>query len=223
MRVAEIALPNYTKFQEIWNSISHGVGVLFSLIAGPFIITKAARLNDNLAVMAVSIYIVSMIILYAGSALYHALDRNNGKRVLRVLDHNNVFLLVMGSYLPFCWISLRQYQSPFPWGWVIFSIVWGFSIVGIILNSIDIWKFRVFCAIVQILVASSICAAIYPLYCVIGLQGVLCLLGSGVLYWIGAILYGLGAKKSEWFHTVFHFFILFGTILMYFTIYFFVL
>ncbi len=223
MSVKEITLPNYSLGMELWNAISHGLGVLFALIAGPFMIAKAGNTGDPLSIIAVSFYIFSMIILYTGSTLYHGLARNDGKRVFRVLDHDNVFLLIMGSYTPYCLIALRNPMDGFPWGYVILGLVWGLCILGIVLNSINIHKYKAVCMVVYVAMGSAIVSAFYPLWFAIWPAGVFTLLGSGVLYWIGAVLYGIGAKKSPWWHTVFHFFVLAATILMFFSIYYFVL
>ena len=222
MRVADITLPPYTRKMEIWNTISHGLGVVFAAIAGPFALSKAGSGGDPIAVLSVAIYVVSMIVLYAGSAIYHGLERGNAKRVMRVIDHDNVFLLLMGSYLPYCLISLRSTPDGFPWGYVIGGIVWGLCILGIVLNSINIKRFAVANFIIQVLMGSAIVAAFHPLSKTIGWPGVITLLISGAFYWIGAALYGLGGKKEPWIHTVFHFFILCGTIMMFFSIYCFV-
>lgn len=223
MKVTEIYLPPYTKTQEIWNSLSHFAGVIFALIAMPFAISKAALSGDVLSITAIAIYSGCFLLLYAASTIYHALDRGNQKRLMRIVDHDNVFLLIMGSYTPYCWIALRNTADGFPWGWVIFGLVWGLCVLAIVLNSIDLKKFKIFSAIVYVGVASAIVTAFYPLYFSIGLNGVIVLLISGILYWIGAVLYGVGGKKNAWFHTVFHFFVLAATIVMFFGIYLFVL
>ena len=223
MRVADIALPPYTKKMEIWNTLSHGLGVVFGLIAGPFAITKAAVTHDALSVLSIAIYVVTMIVLYAGSAIYHGLAPSNAKRVMRVIDHDNVFLLLMGSYLPYCLISLRHTPDGFPWGYVIGGIVWGLCLLGIVLNSINIKRFAIANFIIQVLMGSAIVSAFYPLSQTIGWAGVITLLISGMFYWVGAALYGIGGKKEPWIHTVFHFFILCGTIMMFVSIYAFVL
>ncbi len=223
MRVKEIYLPPYTRSQEAWNALSHFAGVLFALIAMPFAITKAALTGNVLTMVAIGIYSGTFLLLYAGSAIYHALDRGDQKRIMRVIDHDNVFLLIMGSYTPYCWIALANPVDGFPWGWVIFGLVWGLCGLAIVLNSIDLKRFKAFSALVYVGVASAIVTAFYPLYFAIGLPGVLTLLCSGFLYWIGAMLYGIGSKKSKWFHTVFHFFVLAATIVMFFGIYIFVL
>ncbi|MDY6100425.1 MAG: hemolysin III family protein [Candidatus Enteromonas sp.] len=223
MPLEQIALPSYTRKQEWWNSMSHLAGVVFALIAGPFMIVKSTQKGDILSLLAVCIYLFSMVVLYSGSALYHGLRPGNAKKVFRVLDHDNVFFLIMGSYTPYTWIALRSPEDGFPWGWVIFASVWTLCILGIVFNSINIKKHAKLSMLIYVGVGSLILIAFYPLYFAIGIPGILTLLFSGVLFWIGAMLYGLGGKKSYWYHTVFHFFILAATTLMFFSIYFFVL
>lgn len=219
----KIALPDYTRKQEWWNSISHLCGVIFALIVGPFLLVKATNTGNALTIAACVIYLLTLIILYSGSALYHGLLPGRAKKLFRIFDHNNIFLLIMGSYTPYTWIALANPQDGFPWCWLIFGIVWSLCILGIVFNSIDLKKYGKLCMAIYVGVGSTILVAFYPLYFSIGLPGILTLLGSGVLYWIGATLYGLGGKKNYWYHTVFHFFILAATTLMFFSIYFFVL
>ena len=223
MHIDQIDLPNYTRKQEWWNSISHLCGVVFAVIVGPFLLIKACASDDALTIAACVIYLVSLIILYAGSALYHGLLPGRAKKVLRVLDHNNVFMLIMGSYTPYTWIALSHTADGFPWCWIIFGAVWGLSLLGIVFNCLDLKKYEKPCMVIYVGVGSVILVAFYPLYFTIGLPGILTLLGSGVFYWVGATLYALGGKKNYWYHTVFHFFVLAATTLMFFSIYFFVL
>lgn len=223
MSVKEITLPNYSLPMELWNSISHGLGAIFALVFGPLMIQKAALLHSPLAMAAVCFYLISMVVTYAGSSVYHALAKNDGKRVMRVIDHDNVFFLIMGCYTPYCLIGLTKSADPFPWSWVILGLVWGLCILGIVLNSVNIHKYKVLSMIVYVSMGSAIVAALYPLWFCIGPGGVLTLLASGVLYWIGAVLYGIGGKKNLWFHTVFHFFILAASVMMFFSIYYFVI
>ncbi len=223
MPVERITLPNYTRKQEWWNSVSHFCGAIFALAVSPFLLIKAGESGKAMNVAACVIYLASLVVLYAGSALYHGLRPGPFKKVMRVLDHDNVFLLIMGSYTPYTWIALSETKDGFPWCWVIFGLVWSLCILGIVFNSIDIKKYSKICMVIYVGMGSAIVAAFYPLYFSIGLAGILTLLGSGVLYWAGATLYVLGGKRNFWYHTVFHFFVLAATTLMFFSIYFFVL
>jgi hemolysin III len=220
MKVRDIQLPQYTLAQELWNSISHGLGAVFTLIAGPFLLVKAARTGDAWTIVSCSIFVFSLLLLYTFSCLYHALGRNNGKKVLRVMDHDMVFALILGSYTPYCLISLRQ-ASP-AWGWAILGSVYALSALGIVLNSVNIKKFAVFSMIDYLLIGWIIVIAFVPLFQVVAWQGVVLLMVGGLCYTVGSILYGIGKKHSPWWHTVFHFFVLAGTVLMFFSIYFYV-
>ena len=223
MCINDVELPPYSKKMEIWNSITHFLGVPFTIAFAPFAISKAYYSTDILGQISVYICLLFMLILYAGSAWYHGAKPGRLKRVLRILDHDNVFLQVMGSYLPFCWIALREPQNGIPWGWIIFGIVWGSSILGIILNSINIERFKVVSYVLQIVAGSVILIVFGPLQSAIGLPGVLMCFFAGVCYWIGAVLYAIGKRKTAWFHTVFHLFVLAGSILMFLSIYLYVL
>lgn len=226
MKLKNILLPIYSLGEELWNSISHGLGALFTLIAGPFLIVKAAFTGDPWKIVSVSIYVFSLLLLYTVSCIYHALKRNNGKKVFRILDHNMIFVLIAGTYTPYCLVSLREYTwfsgVPGLLGFIIFGIVWGAAALGITMNSIDIKKYAKLSMSCYIGVGWCIVLAFIPLFNVIELNGVLLLLFGGISYTIGAILYGIG-KKHKYMHTVFHFFVLAGTILQFISIFLYVI
>lgn len=216
----KLELPQYSLAQELWNSISHGLGALLVLIAAPFVLIKAIDSGDVLEIVSVSIYLPFIFLTFLMSCLYHSLAKNGGKRVLRVLDHDFVFLSIMGTYVPYCLVGLKGDPA---WGYSILSIVWAGSITGIALNSVNLKKFNVVNIILYIALGSTAVLAFYPLYVHLRLEAFLLLLFGGVAYWIGAMLYGLGGKKNLWFHAVFHFFVLFGAILMFLSLYLYVL
>jgi len=224
MKVNDIELPKYTLAQELWNSISHGLGTVLTLIFGPFMLIKVAKTGDVLSIVAVSIFILTLLLLFTMSCLYHSLAPCKGKKVLRVIDHDMVFALIMGTYTPFCWIGLRTIPGEwFPWGWVIFGVVWAGCILGIVMNSINIKKYAILSMAIYVVLGSAVIVAFYPVWKAIGATGTLLLLAGGVMYWVGAVLYNVGKKKSPWWHTVFHFFVLAGTFFMFFSIYYYVL
>lgn len=218
MTVREIELPNYSLAQELWNAISHGLGTLIALIGGPFLLIKCAETGDAWRIVSCSIFLFAILIMYVFSCLYHAMGRNAGKKVLRVMDHDMVFVLIMGTYTPYCLVSIREYSSA--WGWSIWGIVMTLGIVGIVLNSCNIKKFAIFSMIDYILMGWACVIAFYPLVMALGWwPGTALLLMGGIAYTVGAALYGLGKKHSPWWHSVFHFFCLAGTILMFVSIY----
>lgn len=217
-----IELPNYSRKQELWNSLTHALGVLFALIGGPFLLIKAADSGDSYKIVSAAVFVFSLLLLYSVSALYHGLPISKGKKVFRVLDHDMVFFLIMGTYTPYCLVSLRSYSPA--WGWSIWAIVMVLGIVGIVLNSCNLKKFAVFSMIDYLLMGWICVISIYPLLMSLGWwPGFFLLLMGGISYSFGAILYGLGKKHSPWFHTIFHLFVLLGTLMMFLSIYFYVI
>lgn len=157
------------------------------------------------------VYGISLVLLYTMSSVYHGLSKNLfAKRVMQVLDHCMIFVMIAGCYTPFALCLIRK-VSP-AWGWSIFGIMWGIAILGITLNSIDIKYFKKFSMICYLVMGWTAVIKVKLLYELLGLTGFILLVAGGVIYSIGAILYGLG-KKHKWMHSIFHLCILFASIL----------
>lgn len=209
-----IRIPKYSLSEELINSISHGIGGIFGIV---FLVLMLIKCNSPLEYICSSIYGTTMILLYVISCIYHALSpKTNGKKVLRVLDHCNVYLLVLGTYIPIALLGVKGVL-----GWVLFGIVCSITVLGIVLSSINMDKFQIFEVICHLINGWSILIGIKTLYKNIGI-GILFLILGGFMYSIGAILYGIGVKK-KYMHSVFHFFCLFGSIFHFITIYHYVL
>lgn len=238
MAVRDIELPNYRLSHELWNSISHGLTGLFGIVALVLMMCKIAgvytpggmhiNVNDPYAYVSCAIYGFGIIVCMTISCIYHALAKNNGKRVLRVLDHDFVFFLVAATYTPFCLITMRNlplWGLPYTnWsGWLIFALVWALIALGITMNSVNIKKFGALSMTIYICVGWLIIVNFLELYNALGLNGFLLLLSGGISFSLGAILYGVGKKKSVWWHTVFHFFVSIGIVLQFLSVYLYVL
>ena len=209
-------LPKYTKGEEIFNMTSHIVGGVLGIVALVLCVVFAAVHGNGYGVVSGAIYGVTMVILYTMSSIYHGLNpKRKAKKVFQVLDHCSIYLLIAGSYTPFALCTLREYSTAL--GWTIFGVIWFVAILGIILNSIDIKKFRVFSMICYLVMGWCIVFKINLLPELLGTAGFVLLLLGGLAYTIGAILYGLG-KKHKYMHSVFHLFILLGSLLQFFTI-----
>ena len=209
-------LPSYTKGEEIFNMTSHIVGGALGIVALVLCVVFAAVHGNGYGVVSGAIYGVTMVILYTMSSIYHGLNpKRKAKKVFQVLDHCSIYLLIAGSYTPFALCTLREYSTAL--GWTIFGVIWFVAILGIILNSIDIKKFRVFSMICYLVMGWCIVFKINLLPELLGTAGFVLLLLGGLAYTIGAILYGLG-KKHKYMHSVFHLFILLGSLLQFFTI-----
>lgn len=136
-------LPKYTKGEEIFNMTSHIVGGVLGVVALVLCIVFASINGNVYGIVSGSIYGATMIILYTMSSIYHGLNpKRKAKKVFQILDHCSIYLLIAGSYTPFALCTFREYDTAL--GWTIFGIIWFMAILGIILNSIDIKKFKVF-------------------------------------------------------------------------------
>ena len=210
-----ISIPSYSMGEEISNAVSHGFGAILSAAA---LVLMLVRARGALAVTAAALFGSVMILLYTMSCLYHALPPSlSGKRVLRVLDHCNVFLLVFGTYIPASLLGVCGVR-----GWVLFSVVAFLTLFGIVFTVIDMKRFQTAAVICQLLSGWSILIGASDLLNTAGVQGFVWMIAGGVLYSIGAILYGMG-KRRMYFHSVFHVFCLLGTFCHFWAIYQFIL
>ena len=155
------------------------------------------------------------------SSIYHGLNPNcTAKKVFQIIDHCSIFILIAGTYTPFALCTLREYDTAT--GWTLFGIVWGLSILGIVLNSIDLKRYKVFSMICYILLGWCIIFKINVIIELLTIKGFILLLAGGLVYTIGAIFYGLG-KKHKWMHSVFHIACIIGSALQFFCIFFYVI
>ena len=214
MSLKKIVLPVYTLAEELVSSISHGVGAGLSIAALVVGVVWAAFTGDPWRVVSMSLFGAMLVILYLMSTIYHGLRPNNGKRVFRIIDHCSVFLLIAGTYTPFTLVTLRG-----PWGWTLFGIVWGAAALGITLNAIDLGRFAKLSLICYVAMGWVVVIAIVPLVRSLAPSGLALLFGGGVFYTTGAAVYAFGKRSGKKFvHSVWHFFVLFGSILHYFCI-----
>lgn len=215
-KLKDRVLPYYTKGEEIFNMTSHIVGGAFGIVVLVLCVVFSAIHHNGYGVVSSSIYSVTMILLYTMSSIYHGLNsKRKAKKVFQVLDHCSIFLLIAGSYTPFCLVTFREYNTAL--GWTIFGVIWGIAILGITLNAIDIKKYKVFSMICYLGMGWCIIFTAKLLPQLLGIPGLILLVAGGVAYTIGAVLYGLG-KKKKYMHSIFHLFILLGSILQFFCI-----
>lgn len=212
-----ISVPSYTLCEELVNSISHGVAAAFSIWGLVMLIIKASKVGA-MAVTTVTLFGTTMILLYTISCIYHALSpRITGKKVMRVIDQCNVFLLVFGTIIPIALVGMKGIC-----GWIYFGIVGFITLLGIIFSAIDVEKNEKIEVVCHLVNGWSAVLFIKPLIAGVGVTGLILIILGGVMYSIGALLYGLGSTK-KYMHSVFHFFCIFGTIFHYIAIYLYVL
>ncbi len=201
----------YTLGEEIFNAITHGVGSLLSIAGTVVLIVFATIYGDAWAVVSACIYGSSLIILYTMSTLYHAITHVKAKKFFRIMDHNTIFFLIAGTYTPLTLVSLRGVL-----GWVLFGVVWGAAIIGIVFNSIDLEKFRKPSVVCYILMGWAIIFAFNPLRESVPDISLIFLLIGGAFYTLGVIFYAI--KKVKYFHSIWHLFTIGGSIFHYFCI-----
>lgn len=201
----------YTLGEEIFNSVSHGVGALLS-IAGTAVLTVFAALyNDAWAVVSCALFGGSLIVLYTMSTLYHAITNDRAKTFFRIMDHNTIFFLIAGTYTPITLVPLRGAL-----GWVLFGIVWGAAILGIVFNSIDLEKFRKPSIVCYIMMGWVIIIAVKPMLENVNALSLWFLLIGGIFYTVGVIFYT--KKNIKYFHSVWHLFTVAGSVFHYFSV-----
>lgn len=201
--------------------VTHVVGAAFGLVAMVLCIIMAAIHGDAYGVVSSVIYGITMMLLYIMSSIYHGLRRQGtAKKVFQVLDHCTIFLLIAGSYTPFALVLFREYNVAL--GWEIFGVIWGMAILGVVLNSIDLKRYRVFSMICYLVMGWAILFRADLLPKLLDPAGIVLLVAGGIAYTVGAILYGIGRKK-KWMHSIFHLCIILGSLLQFFCILFYVL
>lgn len=215
-KLSDRVLPTYTKGEEIFNMTSHIVGGAFGIVALVLCIIFAAIHHNVYGVVSGAIYGVTMILLYTMSSIYHGLKPNGtAKKVFQIMDHCTIFLLIAGSYTPFALCTFREYNTAL--GWTIFGVIWAFAILGIVLNAIDLKKYKKFSMICYLTMGWCIIVKANLLPQLLGIPGTILLVVGGLAYTIGAIFYALG-KKHKYRHSIFHLLILLGSILQFFCI-----
>ena len=212
-----ITLPKYTLGEELISSISHGVGALLSIAALILCIVFAAIKHDTLAVIASCIYGSSLVILYLMSCLYHALKPNKAKKVFRVFDHCSIFLLIAGSYTPFLLITIGGTK-----GIIMLIVMWIATIIGIVLNSINLEKYDKLSFVLYLVMGWMVVFSFKQLLETLPTPGFVLLLIGGIIYTVGAVIYVIG-DKIKYMHSVWHFFVLGGSIFQFFTIFLYVI
>ena len=203
----------YSKKEEFLNVLSHGFGLVLSLIAFPFLLIKGFAYNGFWKPTSFVIYGLSLILLYAASTFYHAAKNPMIRRKLNIFDHAAIYVLIAGGYTPFCLVALDSSL-----GWYVFIFVWLFALVGIILKLFFTGKYDKLSTAMYLLMGWQVVFFAKPLANSLSENGLYLLILGGIFYTIGAILYSL--KKLPYNHAIFHVFVLLGSLSHFLSIYF---
>lgn len=209
-------VPFYSVGEEIFNSITHGIGALCSIVGCVILIIKAALGGGAVAIASAAIYGASLIILYTMSTLYHSLTNQAAKRIFRIFDHCTIFLLIAGTYTPYLLLTLGNTL-----GLVIFCILWGMTILGMILNAVNLERFKRFSMICYIVMGWCIVIVIKPVILALGTTGTILLVAGGVLYTVGILFYR--QKHKKYMHSIWHIFVFSASLLHYLSVLFYVI
>ncbi len=219
-KLSDRPLPDYTKGEEIFNMVSHIVGGALGIAALVLCVVFSALSGDAWGVVGSSIYGASLILLYSASSIYHGLRHPMAKKVMQVIDHCTIYFLIGGTYTPILLTAIREYEPVT--AWILFGIVWGLAAMATTLTAIDLKKFSKLSMACYIGMGWSILLAAKTAMEAIPLPGLLFILGGGIAYTVGAILYGIG-KKKRYVHSLFHLFVVAGSILQFFGIFFYII
>lgn len=200
----------HTVLIEIGNSISHGIGVILSIIGLVFLILRAVHSGSPMRIVTFTIYGCILILFYLSSTLYHALTFTRAKHVFQVFDHCMIYLLIAGTYTPYCLCAIRGWE-----GWTLFGVIWTLAILGVIYKSIWLKQKSNLSTLIYVIMGWLCLFAFWPLWNSLGPTGFGLLLAGGIIFTIGALLY---SRPTEYTHFIWHFFVLAGTICMYFSI-----
>lgn len=209
-KLQDRSLPSYTKGEEIFNMVSHIVGGAVGVAALVLCIVRSALRHNGYGLAGSIVYGVSMIILYTMSSVYHGLKPGKAKRVMQVLDHCTIYLLIAGTYTPILLSAMRPIDPVA--SWIMFGVVWGLAAAAMTFTAIDLKKYSVFSMICYIGMGWCIVVKVPLLIQAVGWAGFWLILLGGVCYTIGAVLYGMGGKK-RYMHSVFHLFVVAGSVL----------
>ena len=215
-KLADRKLPDYTKGEEQMNMITHIVGGGLGVIALVLCVVRAASRGNGYGVVASIIYGISMITLYTMSSVYHGLQPGMAKKVMQVIDHCTIYFLISGSYTPFALSAIRPEHPALGWGLFVFE--WALTALAMTLTAIDLKKYSAFSMICYIGMGWAILPFAKIVIEVLTFTGFLLVLLGGIAYTIGAVLYGIGSRK-RWMHSVFHIFVVLGSLLQFFAVY----
>ncbi len=207
----------YSLGEELANSITHGAGAALSIVALVLLIIRAVtHAPPNMMIpylLGFIIYGLSLIVLYAISAVYHAITEPKWKHFFAILDHSAIYLLIAGSYTALC-LSVLYGRL----GWLLFGFVWALAILGIVLYAIYQRRASKISMCLYLLMGWLAIFAVVPIYEKLSTLSFCLLCGGGVAYTLGCIFYAI--KNIRWMHPIWHLFVLAGSALQFFAIYF---
>lgn len=193
------------RLEEILNAVTHGIGTLLALIALIVLTASAYLYGGTWHLVSGMIYGISLVLLYLASTLYHSFTNEKIKYGLKIFDHAAIYVLIAGNYTPFTLIPLHGTI-----GWTMFSVIWGLALLGVILKIFFVKRFKVLSTLCYLFMGWLAVVMIKPLLATLPIEGIYWLVGGGLIYTVGAMFYL--ARKIPYHHTIWHLFVLAGSI-----------
>jgi hemolysin III len=190
--------------EELANSISHGLGLVLSIVFLIALLSSASRIGGSDFLVGVSVFGATMILLYLASTLYHSLTHQRAKRFFRILDHSAIFLLIAGTYTPFAVGVLRG-----PWGWTLLTIVWILAVIGIALKATFGTNHSWISIVLYLLMGWLALVAVKPILQLVPVPGIFLILIGGLFYTSGLAFFA--ARRLRYGHFIWHLFVMAGT------------
>ena len=191
---------------ERFNAWTHLVGAALATAGAVWLLVMASLDGDTRKIVSVAIYGFTLVLLYSISTVYHSV-RGRAKTVMRKVDHLSIYLLIAGSYTPFCLVTLRGV-----WGWWLFGVVWALAVVGMLQEIKPRSEARVLSIVIYALMGWIVLIAVKPLIAALGMAGFLWLTAGGVLYTVGIIFFAYDHRFRHW-HGIWHLFVMAGSLL----------
>ncbi len=208
-------MKEYSKNEEFLNTLTHAIGIVLSVVASVFLLTKAINSAKVVSIVSFSIFALSLLVLYSASTFYHGTENPETKQKLQVFDHAAIYVLIAGTYTPFALVVL-----PNAWGWSMFGVEWGLALAGIILKLFYTGRFEKISTAAYVLMGWIVIIAIKPLINNLSTEGIKWLFIGGIFYTVGALLYLI--KKIPYNHAIFHVFVLLGSFSHFVAVYFYI-
>ncbi|GAB4147387.1 MAG: hemolysin III family protein [Candidatus Promineifilaceae bacterium] len=194
----------YSRREEFLNSVTHGIGVLLSLVGLAVLVIMAAAHGDGWRTLSFAIYGASLLLLYVASTLYHSVAHLPAKRILRILDHAAIYVLIAGTYTPFLLVTMRG-----PLGWTLFAVVWGMAIAGIVYKALAIHRYENLSTVLYVVMGWLGVLGFRQMAVGIGSDGIAWLLAGGLTYTLGVLFFAF--PKVPYNHAIWHLFVLGGS------------
>ena len=204
--------PDYSRREELFNSVSHACGVVVALVLMWIAVRAAMQCGKPYALVSSVVYVSSLLVMFLVSSVYHGLPKGMPKQVMRVVDHCNIFVTIAGTYTPIMMLGVLPINPAMAWS--IIAVEWGVAVIGVVLNAIDLKKYAKFSMVCYLAMGWCVVISLKDTVAAMTWPGFSYILGGGVAYTIGAVLYLIG-KRKPYRHFVFHLFVLLAAVIQF--------